>query len=291
MPPNQKLYEKKVIGIPQKTLIPIIAVLFVPVIAYLLSSWQANYVSGIFKFIGVAVLAYLGYIMYSLDAVARKKLMMAVLITFFMTLFWGFHELSGSVITLFASRNVALEGIMSASQTNALNSMFIIFLAIPISLLWGYLSKNKLNPRTPYKFGLGLLLAGASFYILSISGASADENGMVPFAYLLVMYFIISVGELFMSPVGLSKITDLSPKNIVAFMMGVWFLSSAFAFQIVGFISKQLAVESTDANVGGMDTLAIYTDGFHLIALYAIGAGAIVLLLSPLMKKLMGNVH
>ncbi|WP_392348341.1 peptide MFS transporter [uncultured Polaribacter sp.] len=291
LPPSKEVYEKKVIGIPQKTLIPIIAVLFVPVIAYLLSSWQANYISGIFKFIGFAVLAYLVYIMYNLDVVARKKLIVAVLITFFMTLFWGFHELSGSVITLFASRNVALEGIMTASQTNALNSMFIILLAIPISLLWGYLSKNKLNPRTPYKFGLGLLLAGASFYILSISGASADENGMVPFAYLLVMYFIISIGELFMSPVGLSKITDLSPKNIVAFMMGVWFLSSAFAFQIVGFISTQLAVESTDTNVGGLETLSIYTDGFHLISLYSISAGAIVLLLSPLMKKLMGNVH
>lgn len=291
LPPSKEVYEKKVLGIPQKTLIPIIAVLFVPVIAYLLSSWQANYISGIFKFIGFAVLAYLVYIMYNLDVVARKKLIVAVLITFFMTLFWGFHELSGSVITLFASRNVALEGIMTASQTNALNSMFIILLAIPISLLWGYLSKNKLNPRTPYKFGLGLLLAGASFYILSISGASADENGMVPFAYLLVMYFIISIGELFMSPVGLSKITDLSPKNIVAFMMGVWFLSSAFAFQIVGFISTQLAVESTDADVGGLETLSIYTDGFHLISLYSIGAGAIVLLLSPLMKKLMGNVH
>ena len=292
MPPSHEIYEKKVIGIPQKTLIPIIAILFVPVIAYLLASWQANYVGGIFKFIGIAVLAYLGYIMYNLDPVARKKLFMAVLITFFMTLFWGFHELSGSVITLFASRNVNLDGIMSAAQTNALNSMFIIILAIPISLLWGYLSKNKLNPRTPYKFGLGLLLAGASFYILSISGASADENGMVPFTYLLVMYLIISIGELFMSPVGLSKITDLSPKNIVAFMMGVWFLSSAFAFQIVGFISEQLAIENVEGQVANpLDTLGVYTDGFHLIALYALGAGAIVLLFSPLMKKLMGNVH
>jgi POT family proton-dependent oligopeptide transporter len=292
LPPSREVYEKKVLGVPQKTLIPIIAVLCAPVIAYLLASWQQNYVTGIFKFIGIAVLVYLGYIMYNLENnVARKKLLMAVLITFFMTLFWGFHELSGSVITLFASRNVDLEGIMTAAQTNSLNSMFIIILAIPISLLWGYLSKKNLNPRTPYKFGLGLLLAGASFYILSISGASADENGMVPFTYLLVMYLIISIGELFTSPVGLSKITDLSPKNIVAFMMGVWFLSSAFAFQIVGFISEQLAIESTDANVGGLDTLGIYTDGFHLIAMYSLGAGAIVLLLSPLMKKLLGNVH
>lgn len=291
MPPSQEVYEKKVLGIPQKTLIPIVAFLCAPIIAYLLSSWEQNYVSGIFKFIGFAVLAYLAFIIFKLDNQARKKLIMAVLITFFMTLFWGFHELSGSVITLFASRNVSLEGIMTASQTNALNSMFIIILAIPISLLWGYLSKKNLNPRTPYKFGLGLVLAGASFYILSISGASADENGMVPFAYLLIMYFIISVGELFMSPVGLSKITDLSPKNIVAFMMGVWFLSSAFAFQIVGFISKQLAIESTDVNVGGLDTLEVYTNGFELIAMYSLGAGLVILLFSPLMRKLMGNVH
>lgn len=291
MPLNRAVYEKKIIGIPQKTLIPIIAFLCAPGIAYLLASWQQNYVSGIFKFIGFAVLAYIIYIMIKLDNDARKKLTMAVLITFFMTLFWGFHELSGSVITLFAARNIALDGIMSASQTNALNSMFIIILAIPISLLWGYLAKKGMNPRTPYKFGFGLVLAGVCFYILSISGASADENGMVPFAYLLIMYFIISIGELFMSPIGLSKITDLSPKNIVAFMMGVWFLSSAFAFQIVGFIGEQLAVESTDTNVGGLETLTIYTDGFHLIAMYALGAGAIVLLMSPVMKKLLGNVH
>ncbi|WP_397445785.1 peptide MFS transporter [Polaribacter sp. R77954] len=291
MPPNQEVYEKKILGVPQKTLIPVIAFLCAPGIAYLLASWQQNYVSGIFKFIGFAVLGYLIYIMLKLDTDARKKLIMAVLITFFMTLFWGFHELSGSVITLFASRNVALDGIMSAAQTNSLNSMFIIILAIPISLLWGYLAKKGMNPRTPYKFGFGLLLAGLCFYILSISGTSANENGMVPFVYLLIMYFILSIGELFMSPVGLSKITDLSPLNIVAFMMGVWFLSSAFAFQIVGFIGEQLAVESTDSNVGGLETLTIYTDGFHLIAMYALGAGAIVLLFSPLMKKLLGNVH
>jgi len=302
LPPSKEVYEKRVMGIPQKKLIPIISVLCVPVIAYVLASYKAiaggesflgdeTIVGLIFKLIGVGVIVYLGTIMMKATLAERKKLFMAVLITFFMTMFWGFHELSGSVITLFASRNVALDGIMTAAQTNSLNSMFIIILAIPISLLWAYLSKKNLNPRTPYKFGLGLVLAGASFYILSLSKGSADENGMVPFAYLLIMYFIISIGELFMSPVGLSKITDLSPKKIVAFMMGIWFLSSAYAFQIVGFIGKQLAIESTDANIGGLDTLEVYTDGFELIAMYALGAGLIVLVFSPLMKKLMGNVH
>jgi POT family proton-dependent oligopeptide transporter len=303
MPPSKDIYEKRIAGIPQKTFIPIVATLCVPLIAFILASYKSittddtfligekNLVGMVFLAIGVGIGIYLIKILASVALQQRKKLFMAILITFFMTLFWGFHELSGSVITLFASRNVALEGIMTASQTNSLNSMFIIILAIPISLLWAYLSKKNINPRTPYKFGFGLILAGISFYILAMSKGSADENGMVPFAYLLVMYLIISIGELFMSPVGLSKITDLSPKKIIAFMMGIWFLSSAYAFQIVGFISKQLAVESTDANVGGLDTLAIYTDGFELIAMYALGAGVIVIVLSPLMKKLMGNVH
>lgn len=302
LPPNDQVLNKKVMGIRQGILVPILAVLSAPLIAYLLSSYKAlgevgtffedqNIVNIIFKLIGISILIYLGYIMYKATLDERKKLFVAVLITFFMTIFWGFHELSGSVITLFAARNVDLSSIMSAAQTNSLNSMFIIILAIPISLMWTYLSKRNWNPRTPYKFGLGLIFAGISFYILALSGASADENGLVPFAYLLLMYFLLSVGELFMSPVGLSKITDLSPKRIVAFMMGVWFLSSAFAFQVVGFIGKQLAIESDDKNVGGFETLNVYTGGFDLIAKYAIGAGLLVLIASPFIKKLMGKVH
>lgn len=301
MAPEDGSINKKVVGIKQGILVPVLAVLSAPIIAYLLSSYKAvatdglladqNIVNVIFKFIGIAVLAYLGYIMFKATLDERKKLFVAVLITFFMTIFWGFHELSGSVITLFAARNVSLDGIMTAAQTNSLNSMWIIILAIPISMMWTKLAKSGKNPRTPYKFGLGLLFAGISFYILAISGASANDNGLVPFAYLLLMYFLLSVGELFMSPVGLSKITDLSPTRIVAFMMGVWFLSSAFAFQVVGFIGKQLAIESTDANVGGFDTLTVYTEGFELIAYYSIGAGLLVLIASPLIKKLMGKVH
>ena len=303
LPPNEEVNNKLLLGVPQKKMIPILSFLAAPIIAYLLYAYKSvttkdtmligekNLVGILFIVIGLIILGYMIKVLMDATVDERKKLIMAILITFFMTLFWGFHELSGSVITLFADRNVALDGIMNASQTNSLNSLVIVVLSIPVSLLWAYLSKKNLNPRTPYKFGMGLILAGVSFYVLSISGASADENGMVPFTYLFVMYFIISIGELFMSPVGLSKITDLSPKKIVAFMMGIWFLSSAYAFQIVGFISKQLAIESTDVNVGGLDTLEVYTNGFGLIATYSIGAGLVVLVFSPLMKKLMGNVH
>ncbi|RKR15275.1 POT family proton-dependent oligopeptide transporter [Maribacter vaceletii] len=300
LPPNEEVMNKKILGVKQGVMIPVIAVLTAPLIAFLLSSYKSvatdgffadkNIVNIIFQAIGLLVLLYLAYEMFKATADERKKLFVAVLLTFFMTIFWGFHELSGSVITLFAARNVELS-IMSAAQTNSLNSMFIIILAIPISMMWTWLSKSNKNPRTPYKFGLGLLFAGISFYVLAISGASANEGGLVPFAYLLLMYFLLSVGELFMSPVGLSKMTDLAPLRLIAFIMGVWFLSSAFAFQIVGFIGKQLAIESTDKNVGGFETLAVYTDGFLLIAKYSIGAGILVLITSPIIKKLMGNIH
>lgn len=301
LPPSRDVYEKAYLGIPQKILIPIIALACTPLIAYILASYKSiaggetifgdqNYVNLIFKILGFAIVISLGLILYKSTVDERKKLFVAVLITFFMTIFWGFHELSGSVITLFADRNVNLS-FMNASQTNALNSLVIVLFSIPVSLLWSYLSKRNMNPRTPYKFGLGLLFAGLSFYVLSISANSADENGMVPFAYLIIMYSILSIGELFMSPVGLSKITDLSPKRVISFMMGIWFLSSAFAFQIVGFISKQLSIESTDVNVGGFQTLEIYTNGFGLIAKYAFGAGLIILVCSPFIKRLMGKIH
>ncbi|WKB82292.1 peptide MFS transporter [Cellulophaga omnivescoria] len=301
LPPVKGVLEKTILGVKQGIMIPILAVLSAPVIAYLLASYKSlgekgtfleddNIVNIIFYLIAIGIAVFLINVLIKATVDERKKLVVAILITFFMTLFWGFHELSGSVITLFAERNVNLTFI-DASQTNALNSMFIIILSIPISMLFAYLRKKKMDPRTPYKFGLGLAFAGISFFILSLSSGSADADGMVPFSYLLIMYFLISVGELFMSPVGLSKITDLSPKRIVAFMMGIWFLASAFAFQIVGFISKQLAVESDDKNVGGLDTLGIYTDGFLLISKYALGAAVIVLVLSPLIKKLMGKVH
>lgn len=295
MPTNTQVYSNAKYGLKNSQLVTVLAFLSVPLIAFLLSSYQPvygdqNIVNIIFKGIGIVVLAYLIYEMARATSVERNKLIVAVFLTFFMTIFWGFHELSGSVITLFAQRNVNLSFI-NAAQTNSINALYIIVLAIPISLLWQYLSKKKINPRTPYKFAIGLAFAAISFYVLAISAESADANGKVPFSFLMIMYFILSVGELFMSPVGLSKMTDLAPARLIAFIMGVWFLSSAFAFQIVGFIGKELAVESTDKNVGGFDSLGIYTDGFHLIAMYAGGAAIITLILAPILKRLMGNVH
>lgn len=305
LPPHpEKLYEK-VAGVSRQYWIIILSVAAVPVIAFLLSSYEfiadgatvlgkVTIVNVIFYALSVFILGYLSYVIYQLPPVARKKMIVAVLLTVFMTLFWGFHELSGNIITLFSARNVDL-WLMNAAQTNSLNPLFIILLAVPISSLWVFLSRKGVNPRTPYKFAAGLALLGLGYYLLFLSQNFASPEGTVPFVFLILLYLFMSLGELFTYPVGLSKITDLSPKTIVAFMMGVWFLSSAYAFQIVGFVGQQLAIDEIAGEGGGAvtasDTLLMYTEGFESIAYVALGGALVVVLLSPLLTRWMDDVH
>ena len=304
LPPFPEQIEEKKLGIKVKHWVPILSFLAAPLIALLISSYQyigggttffgeVTYVNVLFYGLSIFILGYLGFIIYRVGPSERKKLIVAVFLTVFMTLFWGFHELSGSIITLFSARNVDL-WLMNAAQTNALNPLFIILFAIPVSSMWVFLSRKRINPRTPYKFAAGLALLGLAYYVLFISKEFADQQGLVPFVFLVVAYAFMSLGELFTYPVGLSKITDLSPKTIVAFMMGVWFLSSAYAFQIVGFVSKQLAIDKIDGESsldGGMNSLTVYAEGFESIAYVSLGGALVVVLLSPLLNRWMQNVH
>ena len=287
LPPSRERLEVRRFGVPLRVWVPILSVLAVPIVAWMISEYrhigerigffgETTVVGLFFQLLGVFLLIYMGYILAKATAKERQKLLAAVFLIFCMTIFWGFFELQGSTLTLFAERNVNLF-LFNASQTNSINAIFIIALAVPMSLLWGWLSKRRVNPRSPYKFAFGLIWAALAFYILAISQNWADSEGRVPFVFFVFAYFLISTGELFMSPVGLSKMTDLAPARMVAFIMGIWFLSSAYAFQIVGFIGKELAIEHDPKNVtAGQDSLLIYTDGFEKIGHVALGIGIVV---------------
>jgi POT family proton-dependent oligopeptide transporter len=238
----------------------------------------------------VVILYVIGKTMKEVTKEERHRLLVIVALTMLMTLFWGFYELAGSTLTLFALRNVNLV-LINASQTNAITALYIIAFAIPFSWLWVFLSKKKINPYTPYKFAFGLLILGFGYMIYAWSGNFADAAGRVPFAFMLVGYLLFSTGELFMSPVGLSKVTELSPPKIVAFMMGVWFLSSAFAFRLVGLVGGLLAVEGSAEEADPLVSLAIYTEGFQTIAYITLAGAALAFLIAPILKKWMHGVH
>lgn len=303
LPPSEEKLNNKYLGIKLKHLIPVVALLFVPAIAYLIqygefllnafgtTLFEGTIVSFIFNILVLGVLGYFVWMFYQVSGKERHQLIVVLWMTLLMTIFWGFYELSGSLITLFADRNVNLV-LFTAASTNSISALFVVALAIPFSLMWVFIQKRNVNPRTPYKFAYGLIFLGLGFSAFSYSSNFADEMGKVPFIFLVVGYLFLVIGELMMSPVGLSKITELTPKRLVGFMMGIWFLSSAYAFNIGGFIGKSMAINTGDASdVSGLDSLYVYTEGFGTIGMVGIGVGLVALLLSPFLVKLMHEVH
>ncbi len=300
--PDEAALETKKFGIKLKQLVPIASFAIVPIIALMMYygemtipfigtiNYEAQLVDYAFWVILVVILYVIGKTMMEVSKEERHRLMVIVVLTMLMTLFWGFYELSGSIITLFALRNVNLVWI-NASQTNAITAMFIILFAMLFSWLWVFLSKKKMNPYTPYKFAFGLLILGVGYIIYAMSGNAADGSGKVPFIYMVLGYMMFSTGELFMSPVGLSKVTELAPAKIVSFMMGVWFLSSAFAFRLVGLVGGLLAVEGKAENADPLVSLAIYTNGFEQIAYVTLGGAALAFIIAPILKKWMHGIH
>jgi len=304
LPASEEALEKTYLGIKAKIWVPLVTFLVVPMIAYMIYAgdfvfqvfgtelYEGTVVSFLFKFVLLLVVAYVVYVMVNVSVKERFRLVVIFFMTFFMTLFWAFYELSGSLITLFADRNVNLVW-FTASGTNAITAAFIILFAMVYSRLWLFLSARGLNPRTPYKFAIGTALIGFGFLVLSLSAGFADEFGRVPFIFMVLGYFLFTQGELFMSPVGLSKVTELAPKKFVSFMMGIWFISSAFAFDIGGFIGRKMAITAADPTqkIEGFESLAIYTTGFEQIGYVALIGAVLALILSPIMNRWMYGIH
>lgn len=297
--PNPAALDEKKFGLKIETWVPILAFIAVPFIAVMIYRGDlfgihldGSIVNILFYYVLLPIIAFrIIMTMVKIDKEAREKLGVAVMLTFFMTVFWSFFELSGSAITLFADRNVDLK-VLNAAQTNFINPGFIVLFSLLFSSLWVYLAKTKRNPYSPVKFALGIAQLGLGFFIFAYSLNFANADGKVPEIFLVLGYLFISTGELCISPVGLSKITQLSTKKVVSFMMGVWFLSSAFVFSLGGFIGKFMAIENVGGEAKlGMDSLIIYTDTFQSIAYVAFGFAALALLLTPLMRKWMHGVH
>jgi len=207
-------------------------------------------------------------------------------------MFWALFEQAGSSLTLFTDRNINMGDFFTAGMFQALNPMYIIFLAPVFAWIWVKLAAKGLEPTTPAKFGLGILQVGLGFAVLVYGTSLAGPDGKVSIIWLALMYLLHTTGELCLSPVGLSMITKLSVQRIAAMMMGVWFLSSAFAAYVAGMIAGAMAIEDNDTGaVDALTSLAVYSSVFEKLAWVAIGLAIIVLALSPLLHKRMHGVR
>jgi POT family proton-dependent oligopeptide transporter len=200
-------------------------------------------------------------------------------------------------MNLFTDRNVnrhLFGWVVRASQLQSVNPFFILAFAPLFSALWLYLGRRRLEPNTALKFGFGILLVGLGFLALFIGASTSRVTGVVPLFWLVLGYFLHSTGELCLSPIGLSMITKLSPKNITGLMMGTWFLSSAFAEYVAALIAQLTGVKDGGSVSSVLpkpaETVMVYGSVFGSIAWVALGIGVLVVLVSPLIARRMHDV-
>ena len=210
-----------------------------------------------------------------------KRLGVIFILFLFSTLFFMAFEQAGSSLNLFADRltRLSIFGFsFQSSQLQSVNSVFIILLAPVFSLLW--LKMGRREPSSPAKFAYGLLFVGVGFLVIAFASTLTGAGPVSPL-WLVLVYFIHTLGELSLSPVGLSTVTKLAPPRLVGLMMGLWFLSISIGNYAGAWVAGHFNAEAEGALVRM----------FGLVAVVTIVAAAILAALSPYIRKLMGRVH
>lgn len=266
----------------------ILSLIFVPLIMIMVAKTQ--YTDYFMYTVGPLTLLYLFYEMSKVSKVERNKLWAALIFIIFSILFWGIYEQSGGSLSIFAAHNLNqdLFGLDPNGVNNSGGSFFILLVAIPIGLLWIWLSKRKLEPNTIIKFGLGFLFLGLGYYAIFATKFFANLQGVTSLSIFTIALLIITIGEMCLSPIGLSIMTKLSTEKLQGMMMGMWFLASAYGQYVAGLIGANLATARADSS--NIEKLNAYTSGYKDLGLYAVIAGVVLILVAPLVKKLMHGV-
>ncbi|GIM49061.1 peptide MFS transporter [Capnocytophaga stomatis] len=234
---------KNVVSFVPNNVLPYAAIVVLVTISWILIQYN-DVVDVLLGSLALIIIGYLLFQASKMETVAKQRIWVVVLLLMFTTIFWTFFELAGSALNLFTARNVHKEIFGVGIKTTffqSFNPLFIMLFAPVFSWIWIKLSNLNKEPAAPYKFGTGLLLLGLGFLVLKFGGSYA-KLGMVPAIFMVFLYLLHTLGELTLSPVGLSLVTKLSPKHMVAFMMGIWFLSSSIAHQGGKHISKLTTV-------------------------------------------------
>jgi len=242
---------------------------------------------------GVIFALVVGYTVIKLSGAERTRMLVAQVLIFFSVLFWALFEQAGSSLSVFADQSTEMPGWFNVGYTQSFNPGIIIILGPLMAALWVWLGRRNMEPSTPVKFSFGLVFVGAGFLLLAwaaLNAANADFR--VPLLFLFLTYLLHTIGELCLSPVGLSMITKLSVERVVGMMMGVWFLSSSVAHIVAGIIAKATATD-TVAGVVTDPGLALQTFSsiFSTIGWVGVGVGIFLFLVSPILKKGMAGVH
>ncbi len=257
--------------------------LWAGVIGSLVATAVALYFLFDYKLVLVVVCAALFFVWLASGAdrgIERKRVIAIMVLFVFATLFWAGFEQAGSSLNLFAdrvTRTTLLGWNFPSSWFQSVQPLFIILLAPVFAALWVRMGPKE--PSSPAKFAYGLLFVGLGFLILVPAASMFASTGVrVSPMWLVTLYFLHTVGELVLSPVGLSTVTKLAPERMVSSMMGVWFLSIALGNMIGGEVA------------GLFETFPLPRLFMIVFATTAVSAVILALLVKPI-RRLMGGVH
>ncbi len=209
----------------------------------------------------------------------KKRLYVIFWLFLLVSIFWMGFEQAGSSMNLFGrdyTDRMVGNWELPASWLQNVNAFLIILLAPVFGLVWTWLARRNANPSIPVKFALGLLGLGTGFFVLSWGAANASDVEKVGMSWLIVTYFFHTVGELCISPVGLSSITKLAPPDRVGPMMGVWFIGAALGNLFAGLATASLGSQAPSAL-------------FRTVAIIVGITGIVALMSSPMVKRLTGD--
>jgi proton-dependent oligopeptide transporter, POT family len=226
-------------------------------------------------------LAYFAYLFVAgrLTPLERRRVLVILVLVLASAVFWAGFEQFGSSLNLFAERYTLREVVgfeIPTSWFQSLNPFFLIVLAPFFSMFWIWLARRHLEPSAPAKFAFGLILLGCGFVVMIGAAALVAQGQQVLPTWLIFTYLFHTMGELALSPVGLSAMTKLAPRRFVGQMMGMWFLCTALGSAVAGLIA------------GSFDTEALETWPWQYtqIALIAVGCGLVLLVLARPLRRL-----
>ena len=242
-----------------------------------------QYVDVIQSLLIVSGLALLGYVLFQafkLPKEPRERIFAILFLVALNPLFWGLFEQAGGSLNLYTDRYVSI-GDVPASVFQSINSIYIILFAPVFAAVWAYLGRKGLEPSAPAKFALALFQVGLGFLIFVWGANSVGPEVATPVLFVFLIYLLHTTGELCLSPVGLSAMNRLAPGFMASLIMGAWFYMSAVGNFVAGKIGEATGGESGEMTKGAV------LDIYNQIGWVAIGVGAVVLALSPLVKKWM----
>ena len=242
----------------------------------------------------LGVLMFVWLIYYALtkcEPLERDRMFAAIYFVLAQIPFWALFEQAGSSLNLFTDRLVerSLFGwSVPAPVFQSLNAGFIFLFAPFIAWLWIALAKRNLNPSTPVKFAFGVLLAGLGFLALVAGMKGSGINGLTPVIFIFLIYWIHTLGELLVSPVGLSAVTKMAPVRVVGMTMGAWFLYSGLSNFLAGVIAQYTGAETIGGQLTNVTAAkAGYIEVYTNVGYVAIGIALAMLLISPVVKRWM----